>query len=600
MVEPGQQVHRRLRSIVAPVAVLAAWCIATGARAEQIRLDPAGDPRIVNGVDTHAYPTTGALLFSQGVTITPNNAITWCSGSLIGCHTFLVAGHCVDDPDPTHYLVYLQNVGLVPVAGITRHPNFLEATFPRYDVAVLKLDDWVTGVDPMPINQTDPVPFIPATGTIVGFGQTQGNGNDYGIKRAGTVHTKSCPLGLPAGATNTDVVCWSFTAPLGPLGTNSNTCNGDSGGPLLLDLGAGTVVAGTTSGGTSVNCLPVDNSYDANVYTHRSFILGQLGSDSTSACGGLAPVGDAQTVVIGQDGTLVSHSSDTFTVNVPAGANALRIVLNGEDNGTFDPNLYVKQGTGASSSSFDCKADGTSVFGGCAFDLPAAGTWSVAVESAAGSGAYQVTTTIFGGQAPSCGNGTREFNETCDGADAVLCPGLCRADCTCPQPVCGNGVVEQGEQCDGADAPNCPGQCDASCQCPPSCSEGDLIVLPSHIDATRFKLQGVLLNFDGTFNGADPRQGFGVVLTQGTHTVTIDIPANDPGWGGSSPARGRYKWAGSMNGVRRVRALDRSARDGTWTLSVMGENVTGAGGIDLSQSVDIKLSIGSACTTLTF
>jgi hypothetical protein len=594
-------VYVRLRRITALTMVLAGSCLVLPARAEQVRLDPGGGPRIVNGIDTHAYPTTGGLLFSQGSAITPNNAILWCSGTLIGCHTFLVAGHCVDDPNPNHYLVYLQNVGLAPVASITRHPSFTEATFPLYDVAVIKLADWVTGVNPMPINQTNPIPFIPATGTIVGYGQTLGGANDYGIKRAGTVHTKSCPNDLPSGATNTDVVCWSFTAPLGLPGSNSNTCNGDSGGPLLLDLGLGAVVAGTTSGGTSVNCLPVDNSYDANVYTHRAFILGQLGSDGTSACGGLAPVGDAQTSEIDQDGALSSlHGSDSFTVNVPAGVNALRVVLNGEDNGTFDPNLYVKQGTDASPTNFDCKADGTSVFGGCTFDLPAAGTWSIDVVRAAGSGQYQLTTTIFGGAAPTCGNGTREFDEACDGADAALCPGLCRADCTCPTPVCGNGVIEVGEQCDGSNAPSCPGQCDATCHCPTLCTEGDLIVLPSHIDATRFKLHAVLLNFDGSFDGADPRQGFAISLTQGTQTAAIIIPSNDPGWAHSQPTRGRYMWEGSVAGIRRVRALDRSLQDGTWRITVIGQNVPGTGTIDFAQSVDMKLTVGGACTTAAF
>lgn len=48
-----------------------------------------------------------------------------------------------------------------------------------------------------------------------------------------------------------------------------------------------------------------------------------------------------------------------------------------------------------------------------------------------------------------CGNDVRESDETCDGADADACAGLCQTDCTCPAPVCGNGVLEAGEECDG-------------------------------------------------------------------------------------------------------------------------------------------------------
>jgi hypothetical protein len=32
----------------------------------------------------------------------------------------------------------------------------------------------------------------------------------------------------------------------------------------------------------------------------------------------------------------------------------------------------------------------------------------------------------------TCGNGTREGAEECDGADATMCPGMCAAACTCP------------------------------------------------------------------------------------------------------------------------------------------------------------------------
>jgi len=39
------------------------------------------DPRIVNGVYTSLYPSTGALLFGND----PDTAFTWCSGILIGC-----------------------------------------------------------------------------------------------------------------------------------------------------------------------------------------------------------------------------------------------------------------------------------------------------------------------------------------------------------------------------------------------------------------------------------------------------------------------------------------------------------------------------------
>jgi hypothetical protein len=305
---------------------------------------------VENGIYIHGYPSVGGLLYSGNTAINSDNAILWCSGTLIGCNTFLVAGHCVDDAVAGHYLVYLQHVGLLPVASITRHPSYLDSSFPLFDVAVLKLATWATGVAPSLVNQTDPAPFVDgADGIIVGFGETEGFMNDYGIKRGGTVQTVNCPTGLPSAATNSDVICWIFSDPIDPPGTDSNTCNGDSGGPIFMDFGSGTVVAGVTSGGTSGNCLPEDDSYDANVYTHRAFILGQLGSDSTAACGVLAPVEDAQTTVTDIK-PAPGWVESVRRLHDHGNALAKRCVaLNGEDNGLFDIDLR-EAGTGASSS----------------------------------------------------------------------------------------------------------------------------------------------------------------------------------------------------------------------------------------------------------
>ncbi|TMB46659.1 MAG: S1 family peptidase, partial [Deltaproteobacteria bacterium] len=72
---------------------------------------------IVNGRLTSGFPAAGALLLGDEAT-----AVTWCSGVLIGCDTFLTAAHCVCDtngadcqgaraPSPFGRLVYLQHAG---------------------------------------------------------------------------------------------------------------------------------------------------------------------------------------------------------------------------------------------------------------------------------------------------------------------------------------------------------------------------------------------------------------------------------------------------------------------------------------------------------
>ena len=83
--------------------------------------------RIVNGLNTHGYPTAGALLYSGGGAINSDNAGSWCSGTLIGCETFLTAAHCVvDDPTAANYWVYLQHSGISVVSSIEIHSTYTQ------------------------------------------------------------------------------------------------------------------------------------------------------------------------------------------------------------------------------------------------------------------------------------------------------------------------------------------------------------------------------------------------------------------------------------------------------------------------------------------
>ncbi len=413
--------HRRL------LAGLLAFLLshAGGARA-------AVYPRIVNGLDTHDFPTTGALLAARGGgPITADNAFTYCSGTLIGCRTFLTAAHCVaSDADPTHYWVYLQNAGTLPVAAVVANPAY--TGLGGNDVAIVTLASDVTGIAPTPLNAThDLTALTGLSGTIVGFGLTVVPGRNFGIKRSGAVQTANC-VSAPGGEGTDKLVCWDFVIPVGPPGTDSDTCNGDSGGPLFLDFGTGSEVAGVTSAGSQPFCRPLDHSWDASVYFNAAWIQSELGADATTTCGGIGPVGGATATTVGYDGTLVlGHLSDAFVTDVPAGTAVLRFALNGDDNATFDPNLYVKHGPGAGPTSYDCKADGASVYGGCEIVNPAPGAWSILVTDAAGA-------------ATACADdGDPCTIDQCDGTSAVCRhasgpdtdgDGLCDAVDACTNP----------------------------------------------------------------------------------------------------------------------------------------------------------------------
>jgi cysteine-rich repeat protein len=339
-------------------------------------------PRIVNGVPTQDFPSVGALLHPTGPGREPSS---WCTGTMIGCETFLVAGHCVNDPLAANYLVYLQHAGFVPVQSIIRHPAF---AFPVADVAVLKLATPVTGIRPSVINRIAPPPLA-TPGTVVGFGRTGGDlaNGDFGIKRAGAVSVASCPTGI----SNTTSVCWEFKAdPLGLPGTNSNTCNGDSGGPLFTIAGSVDVVSGVTSGGRMTTCLPTDRSFDANVYSYHGWIDANGGADlANTRCGTVPQVGEPGIVVTNLAGSVSSEKPNArHTIVVPPGVAELRIALNASESERPDPpdraysdvDLYMKLGAPPTTTDYTAKDDRTGTYGVVRVPAPTPGVWHLLVN----------------------------------------------------------------------------------------------------------------------------------------------------------------------------------------------------------------------------
>lgn len=534
------------------VLTLVAFAAVTGASAEARRRHqkPRLRPRIVNGTFTAAFPSTGLLLAGGDAA----SASASCSGTLIGCNTFLTAAHCVCDtigadcqgagaPDPAQSLVFFQHVGFVPVASIAVHPDY---DFPVADVAVVTLGTTVNGIAPTPINETLTAPGL--AGTIVGFGRSGGASYDYGLKRVGNVTTAACT----GGVSDVTSLCWTFT------GSGANTCNGDSGGPLFVDLGSGPVVAGITSGGDSGTCLATDHSYDVNVAHYAPYIAALAGPDlAATSCGPLPHAGDAGTAVMSAQGTLSSvNTSRTHAFPVTAGTGLLRVTMNAVDNGVADFDLYVRAGAPPTTTTFDCKQNGGNQYGSC--DVPAnAGTVYAMVDRFDGAGAYQVTVTAFDVAAPTCGNGVWESGEACDGVHTGSCHGACASDCTCAT----------------------------------TCGEGDLVVGKLRIGRS-VTLRATVPNVVGVYDGIDPRLSpLAVTLSDGVDSALLTIPADDPGWSRSRPDRGLYKWRGKTGPLRRLTLRFDDVR---WDLRLTAKDVPNALVVDPTVA-DVTLAFGDAC-----
>jgi hypothetical protein len=281
---------------------------------------PAISPEIMNGLITSDYPTVGVIMEGPS----EDNNFQFCTGTLIGCNTFLTAAHCLcannaycEGHDVTTGWVYFPNGGVYGVSAVDIHPDFLGV---EADVAIVTLSEPVTGITPSRINDVGPV-GTGTRGSIVGYGLSDTQRWLQGVKRSGQVTTAACANGISDEAS----LCWEYVAPIGEPGEDSNTCFGDSGGPLFVDMAepgaaeSNIVVAGVTSGGFSGDCSPDDLSFDANVYTYRQFIHDVVGDDlGTESCGEMRPVGTAETVVDSGYGELgIFNNNEVQIFEVP-------------------------------------------------------------------------------------------------------------------------------------------------------------------------------------------------------------------------------------------------------------------------------------------
>jgi hypothetical protein len=344
------------------------------------------DARIVNGVTTWAFPAAGALIKGASA----GSAESWCTGTLIGCSSFLTANHCVhDDRDPAKYHVYLQAGGVFDVASIS--PERSDYRFPQGDLAVIRLSRAVEGITPVALNSV--AVANGAQGTIVGFGRSGGTRSDYGIKRAGRVITAACDR------SETSLLCWDFNAPAGVPGENSNTCNADSGGPLFVSGADGALVlAGVTSGGTKSSCLTGDHSYDVDVRQFESWVRDVAGADiGTASCGAAAPVGATGTTVLGDGGPLAAGQALSYRLSVPSGLQRLRVAVNAQDEPSTNVDLFVKRASEASPQAADCSGNGPGNYAFCEFESPAAGPWFIHLRQGTASGGdYQIVVSLLG------------------------------------------------------------------------------------------------------------------------------------------------------------------------------------------------------------
>jgi V8-like Glu-specific endopeptidase len=335
-----------------------------------LEVDHLAEP-IINGVTDSGHPAVGLLMDSVGS----------CTATLIGKHTVLSAVHCVTVEEVTekappytlkkdlYFTFASQGATQYPVASISIRSDFdgsvLDSTENSSDVAVVRLAQDITSVQPMLLATTAPV--IGEAITIVGFGITATSdsaGNSWGTKRqTQNVIARDSTTGFVYMATKGGSICY-----------------GDSGGPTFAQRNGQTYQIGVHAYfpnealKQSVTNVCEVGGLDARVDAYYSWIKQQ-------AQGDLAELDVSPPRVAFISPTDQAVTGSTATAEVSAKDNqaiaSVTLTVDGQSVGTLKAAPYQFQLTGLTAGTHKLKAVATDTAG---LTAPAEISISVQVE----------------------------------------------------------------------------------------------------------------------------------------------------------------------------------------------------------------------------
>ncbi|NES78415.1 MULTISPECIES: trypsin-like serine protease [unclassified Okeania] len=222
-----------------------------------------------------------------------------CTGSLIASNYILTAQHCVQDFFPEDFSVLFrsndpENSVLADIAVTDIFQDETFALLDGTDIAILELEEVAPdSIDPLRLFGFNPENLIDSDATVVGFGfNGLGSvGHDFTADDLRWAAENTIDL-LDGGfdprfndtfgsnifnldfddGTDENNTLSSFSSGSSPLENEGTTAPGDSGSPLLVEVGGELLIAGVLSGGTSDTSEFGDISWFTGVVEHREFI----------------------------------------------------------------------------------------------------------------------------------------------------------------------------------------------------------------------------------------------------------------------------------------------------------------------------------------